>query len=385
MKNEFISQLRQDFPALQTEPLENLVSENLISPYEVELPSSLQGRIQNIVASVFALREKKAYQDFYRQPLESLGLQDPGNNSILMSYDFHIDAEGQPKLIEINTNASFLLLGYEMYRAKKIPPPISNFSLEEIRAMILNELHLQGKKIPCPRVSIVDENPGQQKLYVEFLAYDALFKSFGWDSRIQDYREVSKDRWPDFIYNRYTDFLLNDPSSADLREKFLSREVCLSPHPWEYFLLADKERLIDWSQPGFLEGMGLEKTQLETIRKMLPASHVLSTENKTEMWAQRKRYFFKPMRSFGSKMSYRGSSISHKHFEEFEADGMMAQEYVPPAEKTFATPEGPQSFKFDLRCYAYQGRLQLIVARLYQGQVTNLRTPGGGFACVKWI
>jgi hypothetical protein len=40
------------------------------------------------------------------------------------------------------------------------------------------------------------------------------------------------------------------------------------------------------------------------------------------------------------------------------------------------------SLKVDLRNYAYQGRVLLRAARLYQGQTTNFRTPGGGFAPV---
>ncbi len=38
--------------------------------------------------------------------------------------------------------------------------------------------------------------------------------------------------------------------------------------------------------------------------------------------------------------------------------------------------------KFDLRDYAYDGEVQWVAARLYQGQTTNFRTPGGGFAPV---
>ena len=38
--------------------------------------------------------------------------------------------------------------------------------------------------------------------------------------------------------------------------------------------------------------------------------------------------------------------------------------------------------KFDLRAYAYAGETQWVAARLYQGQTTNFRTPGGGFAPV---
>ena len=38
--------------------------------------------------------------------------------------------------------------------------------------------------------------------------------------------------------------------------------------------------------------------------------------------------------------------------------------------------------KMDLRNYVYRGEVQLVTARLYQGQTTNFRTPGGGFAPV---
>ncbi len=38
--------------------------------------------------------------------------------------------------------------------------------------------------------------------------------------------------------------------------------------------------------------------------------------------------------------------------------------------------------KVDVRNYAYDATVQLQAARLYQGQTTNFRTPGGGFAPV---
>ncbi|UPQ81365.1 hypothetical protein M0M42_13135 [Pseudomonas knackmussii] len=38
--------------------------------------------------------------------------------------------------------------------------------------------------------------------------------------------------------------------------------------------------------------------------------------------------------------------------------------------------------KFDLRAYAYAGEVQWNAARVYQGQTTNFRTEGGGFAPV---
>lgn len=40
----------------------------------------------------------------------------------------------------------------------------------------------------------------------------------------------------------------------------------------------------------------------------------------------------------------------------------------------------PEPRKLDVRLYTYDGAILLSAARLYQGQATNLRTPGGGFA-----
>jgi hypothetical protein len=41
-----------------------------------------------------------------------------------------------------------------------------------------------------------------------------------------------------------------------------------------------------------------------------------------------------------------------------------------------------EMLKVDVRLYTYRGELLLAAARLYRGQTTNFRTPGGGFAPV---
>jgi hypothetical protein len=46
------------------------------------------------------------------------------------------------------------------------------------------------------------------------------------------------------------------------------------------------------------------------------------------------------------------------------------------------TSEGTRAMKFDVRAYAYRDEILLLGARAYQGQVTNLRTPGGGFSAI---
>jgi hypothetical protein len=268
-----------------------------------------------------------------------------------------------------------------MYLMKKQPLPVPDFNLDQIRDCIHEELRLFGRPLAKPSIVITDENPEQQRLYVEFLVCQELFKSWGWPTEIRDYREALKSPPPDFIYNRYTDFYFESPTSKTLREAYLNKTVCFSPHPYEYFLLADKERLTTWSS-GFLETLPGFESQAQVIQKHLLLSEPLTPQNKAAIWARRKNLFFKPSQDHGSKGSFKGASISHKAFEELSQRRAIAQELVPAPELSLPTPEGPQNFRYDLRFYAYRGRLQLVLGRLYQGQTTNLRTPGGGFASV---
>lgn len=60
----------------------------------------------------------------------------------------------------------------------------------------------------------------------------------------------------------------------------------------------------------------------------------------------------------------------------------LAQRLTPPSERQRSSIHGNETFKVDIRCYAYAGAIQLMAARLYQGQTTNFRTTGGGFAPV---
>lgn len=66
-------------------------------------------------------------------------------------------------------------------------------------------------------------------------------------------------------------------------------------------------------------------------------------------------------------------------WEEIVAGRYVAQALVPPSERRI----GPETaLKVDVRNYVYDTRVQMLAARLYQGQTTNMRTAGGGFAPV---
>jgi hypothetical protein len=60
----------------------------------------------------------------------------------------------------------------------------------------------------------------------------------------------------------------------------------------------------------------------------------------------------------------------------------VAQSLVPPSERRMGDTPPATALKADVRGYAYAGLVKLVAARLYQGQTTNFRTPGGGFAPV---
>ena len=52
----------------------------------------------------------------------------------------------------------------------------------------------------------------------------------------------------------------------------------------------------------------------------------------------------------------------------------IVQEYVEPAKH--------KRWNWDLRAFVHQGEVQMLVARIWQGQVTNRNTPGDGLAQV---
>ena len=100
------------------------------------------------------------------------------------------------------------------------------------------------------------------------------------------------------------------------------------------------------------------------------------------MWEGRRGLFFKPVAGFGSRAAYRGDKLTRRVWQDILAGDYVAQAIVAPGQRQLAAHDPTKVMKFDLRAYAYRGETQWVAARLYQGQTTNFRTPGGGFAPV---
>jgi hypothetical protein len=109
---------------------------------------------------------------------------------------------------------------------------------------------------------------------------------------------------------------------------------------------------------------------------------LVTPENADAFWAERKGLFFKPTSGHGSKAVYRGDKVTRGVWADVVRGSYVAQSFAPPGERMIELDGEQEARKMDVRLYTYSGQVLLAAARLYQGQTTNFRTPGGGFAPV---
>jgi len=109
---------------------------------------------------------------------------------------------------------------------------------------------------------------------------------------------------------------------------------------------------------------------------------LVTNDNSQVLWEARKKLFFKPAGGHGSKAVYRGDKLTKGMWAEIIRGGYVAQDFAAPSERMIKLDGTAERRKTDVRLYTYDGQILLTAARLYQGQTTNFRTPGGGFAPV---
>lgn len=337
---------------------------------------------------LLALSWKLLNSPDYRRQLESELPEparfDPGYAAVMMGYDFHLTDAG-PRLIEINTNAGGAALALRACRGEPQPTPSLR---RRLRRMFAREwADFSGGSRPLRRLVILDSEPQQQALYPEMQRFVDWLETDGLVVRIADPRELKAgaggvrcDGNPvDMIYNRHCDFYLEDETLAGIRAAYLARRVCVTPNPFVYGHLADKRRLVLWRQTERMRACGLDAAEVELLQRLVPESRLLAALDADRVWSERKSLVFKPVARFGSKGVLLGKGISRKRFAELDPATTLVQELVPPSQIFDETGAG---YKVDLRLFAWRDRPLGIAARLYQGQVTNLQTPGGGFAAV---
>ena len=370
---------------------------HLFSNVPVFLPAIALQAMAETVRAIEEVAATPAFRDRVLGWAPEIAHPDYGPQGALMGYDFHLGDDG-PKLIEVNTNAGGAFLNALLARAQTQccvgrvvvadDGLVARFEAQVI-AMFRSEWQRQRGAASLRRIAIVDDAPTDQYLYPEFVLAQQMLIRHGIDVVICDPQALSLDDAGlsfgdlpiDLVYNRLVDFTLSEPRHAALREAYQTGAIVLTPNPHIHALLAHKRNLILLSDPGALAALGVAPTLAARLRT-IPQTRLVTPENAYELWQTRRQLFFKPVAGHGGKAVYRGDKLTKSVWADIVRADYVAQALVAPGQRMIQIDGVPTARKVDLRLYTYAAKPLLVAARIYQGQTTNFRTPGGGFAPV---
>lgn len=330
-----------------------------------------------------------------RQPLD--------DDACMLGIDFHLGGP-DPQLIEINTNPGGLLVNLELARAVTAPcacmtehlPGLAAGSvpLVELPSLVTRTFRDAWTRVrgnaPLRAVAIVDDDPVTQYLHPELLLYGRLFERAGWPTRILDAGNLAYEggslaaagRTIDLVYNRLTDFYLDEPRHAALRRACETDAAVITPNPTAHAHRADK-RLLAWLRDEILLGAaGLDRDDRAHLLRSIPSTEIVDHAAADDLWRRRKQLFFKPVDGYGGKAAYRGDRLTRATYGHILAHRYVAQAVAPTSTRRIVIDGQESDLRVDIRNYGTRGTTWLRAARLYRGQTTNFRTPGGGFAPV---
>jgi hypothetical protein len=328
---------------------------------------------------------------------------DRDSTGALLGFDFHLGS-ADPQLIEINTNPGGLLVNMELARAltaccDHVAAPLARLAsgaipLDELAMHAAGHFSAEWQRVRgdarLETIAIVDDDPRGQFLYPEFVLYQRLFERAGWHAPIVDAAELevrndqleAKGRRIDLVYNRVTDFYLAEPRHGALRQASEEDLAVVTPNPAMHARWADK-RLLAWLRDEALLGeAGLDAGERAHLLKTIPPTEIVAAGAGDDLWRRRKELFFKPVDGYGGKAAYRGDKLTRRAFEHIMVNRYVAQALAPTSVRRVVAEGEAVDLRVDVRNYGSGGITWLRAARLYRGQTTNFRTPGGGFAPV---
>lgn len=357
----------------------------------IKLPKNIIEQMQNLITAV-----EKVITISNEKNNNSSNIRNDNLKGIFMGYDFHLQNNNEnknitPKLIEINTNAGGAFLNLCLLNAiyKNDKNNVADKLANEFVVMFKNEFAIfSNNQKNLQTIAIVDENPSEQFLYPEFEICQKILAKNNIQTIISSPENLSIQNNNlyynnsikiDFVYNRLTDFYLRSNAKNNaLLTAYQNDFAAISPNPKIYDLYANKNNLINLSNADFLDNLNIDNQSKNILLKHIPKILKVKNNDTEYLWKQRKNLFFKTAEGYGSKAVYRGDKLTKKVFAEIiESDAYLAQEIIPPSEHLLKNINAVM--KADFRCYCYNGKIQLVAARLYQGQTTNFRTENGGF------
>lgn len=372
---------------------------HLLSAQPVFLTKAHAERMQQIILAIEAIARLPEYQSAALANAVEIARYRPGPIGVFMGYDFHLGADG-PQLIEINTNAGGALINAYLLQAQmsccgdmsvaKAMRIDFDALCSDFVARFAAEWKRQGRTGAIETIAIVDHAPREQYLYPEFALFQRLFEKHSIGASIASPTDLTHraghlwhgQRRIDLVYNRLTDFTLEQPENSALRSAYLAGDVVVTPNPWTHAVYANKSNLVLLSDANQLRTWGVSEELIGVVQSGIPRTIAVTPESAEDLWNQSNKWFFKPVAGYGGRATYRGDKITRRVWDEIRDASYVAQMIVAPSTRKIAIDGKLHSLKADLRNYTYDGKVQLIAARLYQGQTTNFRTQGGGFAPV---
>jgi len=368
---------------------------HLFSAAAVTITPAQAAQIAALAAAVEQVQALPGYRREALGKVPAIAGFDPGSPGAFVAFDLHLTPDGL-RLIEINSNAGGGFLNVVLAHAWQENGPhetgaaLLRHLTADWFAMLLTEWRLQRGEQGLNTVVILDEDPANQFLYPEFILCREMFREHGIHAVVADPAELAlRDGalWHgatriDMVYNRLTDFYLEDQRHLALHDAYQEGKVALTPHPRNHALYADKRNLIPLGNAALLHEWGLPQPLAQQLSGLIPAMAPVDAESAETLWKNRRSLFFKPVAGFGSKGAYRGDKLTKRVWGEIANSEYVAQTIAPAHQQDIRLGEETVAMKVDLRCYAYRGKVQLLAARLYRGQTTNFRTLGGGFAPV---
>lgn len=356
-----------------------------VDPKDIAAMDDVAAAVNELAAShvyrTRVLADAPALASFTMQP-------DAG---LFAGFDFHMSADG-PKLIEVNTNAGGAFYGALLDDTRHAAGDPGTRTLQDWLDLFVQQVRqewaLAGRS-HLRTVAIVDDTPAEQFLRLEFdMAAEAL-KQAGIEAFVLPPQALTFHNGAlefggkriDLVYNRLTSFALDRPEDAPLREALAAGAAWVTPGPRAHALLACKKNLVLMGDATFLETTGITMAAREALLRSVPETIRVTQANAATLWDDRDRWYFKPLSGFGSRGVYAGCKLTRRTWDTIvESADYVAQANVPPHR---IEVQGHWPMRCDVRNYAYQGRTFMRLARLYRGQTTNFRTPGGGFAPVR--
>lgn len=284
----------------------------------------------------------------------------PPYGAFMLGFDFHLTYEG-PRLIEINTNAG----GFATLIHLAEQTGERELYEEKFVAALKSEVATAGLSRPLVNAVIVDDDLPNQRMLPEMQFFASLLTRHGIKTEVIEARGlvvspqglVYQNQAVDFVYNRLTDFRLQDPAHAALRAAAIARTVVLTPHPAVYVRVADKRNLLRLKHP------------------VIPECHLLSDRPLKDWELLRKHFVFKPPAGAATKGVYRGDKITLVKLASLPPDTIV-QKIAEPS-------RAEDGSKMDIRIFTRGTEILGALSRQFTGQVMEMQSEKSGVRMVK--